>query len=168
MNSIKTLFKQTILNVSHAHCNNCSAVVSNDILSCDNATPTDAIYRTNITAIYPYTTTSLIELITEWVMGGATVASGITLISLNSQCPVVIATASEPLCDSPITNTNSGKMNDPSSSRVLLLTSLLSTSLVLVCFLATIVVCTCVVWRAQRTQTWRWAGVAIYSNVNAV
>ena len=155
MNSIKTLFKQSILNVSQAHCNNCSTVVSNDILSCDNGTPTDAIYRTNITAIYPYTTTSLIEVITEWIMGGATIASGVTLINLNSQCPLVVATVNEPLCNSLITSSNAGETNDPS---VLLLTSLLSTSLVLVCFLATVVVCTCVVWRAQRTQTWRWVG----------
>lgn len=128
-----------------------------DSVSCDIATPTDAIYRTNLTGIHPFSTTQLVDLISQWIMGGATITSGITQITLHSQCPVAIETANEPLCRAD--STTIGNKPDNGEGGEVILVSVLLAVVVLSCALLIVLCVYVLIWRTQRIQTWRYIHV---------
>ena len=157
MNLIIRFFKQSLHNFTISHCN-CSVINTfvNDFLSCDETIPTDAIYRTNITGIWPYTTNTLVDVISKWIADGATITFGITQITLNSKCMVAIATTDEPLCG----QYDGTPMNDtPTNSLTVVLPTVLVTIIVFILLVVSCIVCIGNIWKAFRIQTWRYVAM---------
>lgn len=152
-----SLFRQSLMNYTSSYCTHCEVgpvyTLLDDTVSCDLTTPTDAVYRTSLTGIFPYTTSQLVNLISDWIMGGVTITSGITQITLNSYCPVAIETADEPLCKPNLPS--DGDTKSEGGAEVILVTVLMVV-VVLSCTVSIIVCVYIITWRSQRIQTWRY------------
>lgn len=149
--SITLFFQRTLHDVITKYCT-CTVhvIFFGEILSCDNTTPTNAIYRGNITGISPYSSDQLITIIEKWISSGANATSGVALIAFDPTCPVAIETIDDPLC------TDNKKRNMSDDTNVSLLWSVLSPTIILLCSLIIgIIIIVLILWRrSKRIQTW--------------
>ena len=78
-------------------CSFMGAYISKGRLYCDRQSPTQVVYRANISSFGRYSTDQLTSFIEDWVRGKPTVPSGNHQVTFNPSCPVRIA-ADDLLC----------------------------------------------------------------------
>ena len=76
------------------------------MILCEEETPTQVVYRSNITRYGDYSADQLVGYIEEWVQQEALLISGITVVTFDSNCTVRISGIDEPVCG-PSSSTNS-------------------------------------------------------------
>ena len=72
--------------------------ISQGVFFCDEQEPTQIVYRANITSYGDYSADQLLDFIEEWVNQGATITSGVAIVTFDSDCPVRINDISDPVC----------------------------------------------------------------------
>ena len=79
------------------------------MISCEEEAPTQVVYRSNITRYGDYSANMLVGYIEEWVQQGGLLISGVTMVTFDSNCTVIISGIDEPVCEpssSTISQTN--------------------------------------------------------------
>ena len=78
--------------------------ISQAVLLCDQQQPTQIVYRANVISYKSYSADQLVGYIEEWVKQGATITSGVVIVTFDPDCPVRINDISDPACDQPSTS----------------------------------------------------------------
>ena len=65
---------------------------------CENDEPLQVVYRANITTYASYSASQLVSYIEEWIRQGASITSGVFMVTFDSSCPVEVSDINEPIC----------------------------------------------------------------------
>ena len=107
--SIDSLIRMEVAQVIRGSCQ-CDfqeSFISQAVLLCDQQEPTQIVYRANITSYGSYSANQLVGYIEDWVKQGATVTSGVAIVTFDPDCPVRINDISDPVCAQTLTSTAS-------------------------------------------------------------
>ena len=77
--------------------------ISQAMLLCQKEDPTQVVYRARITRYGTISATKLVGFIEEWVKQGASITTGILVVTFDSNCLIRISDIDEPICDQILT-----------------------------------------------------------------
>ena len=93
-----SFFKSAVVQVirEHCHCHFWAAFISEGVLFCDEAAPTQTVFRANISSFEQYSSRQLIGFIQDWVSKGGNITSGIHFVTFDPSCPVRVDSTNRP------------------------------------------------------------------------
>ena len=75
--------------------------ITNEHIYCDGLSPTQAIYRAEITRFKTFSSNQLVTIIEQWVQREPSLKNGSAIVTFNTtSCPVRVASMNEPICGS--------------------------------------------------------------------
>ena len=104
--SIDSLIRVEVAKVvrDSCQCDFQKSFISQAVLLCDQQQPTQTVYRASITSYGNYSANHLLDYIEVWVKQGATITSGVVIVTFDPDCPVKINDVSDPVCAQPSTS----------------------------------------------------------------
>lgn len=82
-------------------CNFQEVYITNEHTYCDMLSPTQAIYRAEITRFKTFSPNQLVSIIEQWVQSKPSLRSGSAIVTFNTtNCPVRVTSMNEPICGS--------------------------------------------------------------------
>ena len=116
--SIDSLIQMEVAQVirDKCQCDFQESFISQAVLLCDHQQPTQIVYRANITSYRNYSADQLVGYIEEWVEQGATISTGVFIVTFDSACPVRINDIRDPVCVQPSTRATVPYINQSSHS----------------------------------------------------
>ena len=98
--SVDSLIRMEVAQVirDRCQCDFQESFISQAVLLCDQQQPTQIVYRANITSYKNYSADQLVGYIEDWAKQGATIFTGLAVVTFDPNCPVRINDISDPVC----------------------------------------------------------------------
>ena len=94
---IKTAILDFINNKSQCECSIADNDFIHDELICDQELVTQAVYRAKI-ATMSTDASDIVSIIEQWIQHGASITTGLTLVTFDPSCYIHISSFSDPVC----------------------------------------------------------------------
>ena len=86
----------------YCDCGFLDSFIANETLLCDTQNPTQAVYRAQVFNYDSISSTQIVSWIEEWVLNGASVMYGPSLVTFDSTCPVPLNSINDEICQLPM------------------------------------------------------------------
>ena len=136
-NSIKSFIRSVVVDTvkDYCDCGFLDSFITNEILLCDTQNPTQAVYRAQVFNFGSISSTQIVSWIEDWVLNGASVTSGLVLVTFDPTCPVPLNSFNDEICKQEVT------VSAATSSLGVIVGSVLAGGcIVIICIVAVVIV----------------------------
>ena len=135
-NSIKSFIRSAVVDTiqDYCKCGFLDSFITNETLFCDIQNPTRVVYRAQVFNFGSISSTQIVSWIEAWVLNGASVTSGLVLVTFDPTCPVPLNSINDRICQIPVTTQST------SSVGVIAGSALAVAFIVLICIVLIIVI----------------------------
>ena len=108
-NSIKSFIRSAVVDTiqDYCECGFLDSFITNETLFCDSQNPTQVVYRAKLFNFGSISSTQIVSWIEDWVLNGASVTSGLVLVTFDPTCPVPLNSINDGICELPGTMSTS-------------------------------------------------------------
>ena len=108
-NSIKSFIRSVVVDTvtDYCDCGFLDSFITNETLLCDTQNPTQAVYRAQVFNFGSISSTQIVSWIEDWVLNGASVTSGLVLVTFDPTCPVPLNSYNDEICEQEVTAASS-------------------------------------------------------------
>ena len=85
----------------YCECGFLDSFITNETLFCDTQYPTQVVYRAKLFNFGSISSTQIVSCIEDWVLNGASVTSGLVLVTFDPTCPVPLNSINDGICELP-------------------------------------------------------------------
>ena len=145
-NSIKSFIRSAVVDTiqDYCKCGFLDSFITNETLFCDIQSPTQIVYRAQVFNFGSISSTQIVSWIENWVLNGASVTSGLVLVTFDPTCPVTLNSINDGICELPGTMSTSTPTivttQSTSSVGVIAGSALAGAFIVLICVVLIIIV----------------------------
>ena len=102
-NSIKSFIRSAVVDTiqDYCECGFLDSFITNETLFCDSQNPTQVVYRAKLFNFGSISSTQIVSWIEDWVLNGASVTSGLVLVTFDPTCPVPLNSINDGICELP-------------------------------------------------------------------
>ena len=135
-NSIKSFIRSAVVDTirDYCECGFLDSFITNETLFCDIQNPIQAVYRAQVFNFGSISSTQIVSWIEDWVLNGASVTSGLVLVTFDPTCPVPLNSINDGICQIQVTTQST------SSVGVIAGSALAMAFIVLICIVLIIIV----------------------------
>ena len=103
--SIKSFFRSVVADTvtDDCDCGFLDSFITNETLLCDTQNPTQAVYRAQVFNFGSISSTQIVSWIEDWVLNGASVIYGSSLVTFDPTCPVPLNSFNDEICKQSVT-----------------------------------------------------------------
>ena len=98
--SIKSFIRSAVVDIviDYCDCGFLDSFISQEMLFCDAQNPTQAVYRAQVFNFGSISSIQIVSWIEYWVLNGASVTSGLVLVTFDPTCPVPLNSFNDEIC----------------------------------------------------------------------
>ena len=156
-NSVTIFIRSAVIDAIRQSCSQCGfskKFLNGEELICEEDNPLQVVYRAHIIDYASLSSSELVDIIEQWVMGGATATTDLgVVVAFDASCPVSITSTNDPVCQQPSTI--------GVSNTIVLIGALVGTVLVLIIF-ALLIIAVVVVFKLRSRRYMHAISIKIF------
>ena len=156
-NSVTIFIRSAVIDAIRQSCSQCGfskKFLNREELICEEDNPLQVVYRAHIIDYASLSSSELVDIIEQWVMGGATATTDLgVVVAFDASCPVSITSTNDPVCQQPSTI--------GVSNTIVLIGALVGTGLALIIF-ALLIIAVVVVFKLRNRRYMHAISIKIF------